>query len=53
MKEIMNHKRHLEITFERLIAHLFMPEELDNISRDCEHYAELVGAAQLARLGLP
>lgn len=43
-KEILRHKRHLEITFERLIALLFMPEELELIAIDKEHYAEHIAS---------
>ena len=39
-KEVFNHKAHLEITFERLIAVLFMPQELDLIYSDKDHCAE-------------
>ena len=39
-KQVYEHKAHLEITFERLIAVLFMPRELELIYSDKDHCAE-------------
>ena len=43
-KEVMKHKRHLEVTFERLLKLLFSQEELDMIFVDAEHCQELLSS---------
>lgn len=43
-KEITKHAAHLGVTLERLIAILFLPEELDLIYQDPDHCTEHIAA---------